>query len=176
MEDEPITTETVGHKQVASKSSRSSLINKSILVGRLVATPTRKATTNATPVRTARVATNDRGEAEFHNLVLWRRQAEFAAQWMTKGRLVTTKAGSRAVVDRRRLPPSLAPSRPSPIPSSPSRDGNRTTPSEPQGLGPGIVPGPVPVAAQQRTVRRAPYFGPRLLNVSPSRHNVSCDR
>jgi single-strand DNA-binding protein len=35
-----------------------------------------------------RVATNDRQEPEFHDCVLWRQLAEFAGQYLAKGRLV----------------------------------------------------------------------------------------
>ena len=58
-----------------------------ILVGRLVATPELRETGNGIHVTTVRIATNDREQAEFHDVVLWRQMAEFAAQYMTKGRL-----------------------------------------------------------------------------------------
>jgi single-strand DNA-binding protein len=59
-----------------------------ILVGRLVATPELRETGNGIHVTTVRVATNDREQAEFHDVVLWRQMADFAAGYMTKGRLV----------------------------------------------------------------------------------------
>ena len=34
------------------------------------------------------VATNDRSEPEFHDIVAWRQAAEFASTYLTKGRLV----------------------------------------------------------------------------------------
>ena len=71
-----------------SNSSRGTSVNRVILVGRLVATPELRETGNGIHVTTVRVATNDREQAEFHDVVLWRQMADFAAQYMTKGRLV----------------------------------------------------------------------------------------
>jgi single-strand DNA-binding protein len=71
-----------------SKGNRGTSVNRVILVGRLVATPELRETGNGIHVTTVRVATNDREQAEFHDVVLWRQMADFAAQYMTKGRLV----------------------------------------------------------------------------------------
>jgi single-strand DNA-binding protein len=38
-------------------------------------------------VTTVRIATNDREQPEFHDVVLWRQLADFATSYMTKGRL-----------------------------------------------------------------------------------------
>jgi single-strand DNA-binding protein len=57
-----------------------------ILVGRLVATPGVHTTGSGVPVTTVRVATNDREEPAFHDVVLWRQLAEFAGAYMSKGR------------------------------------------------------------------------------------------
>jgi single-strand DNA-binding protein len=63
-------------------------VNRVILVGRLVATPELRETANGIHVTTVRVATNDREQAEFHDVVLWRQQADFAVTYLTKGRQV----------------------------------------------------------------------------------------
>ena len=73
-------------------------LNKVILVGRLVTDPELRATPNGQSVCSFRLATNrvwkDRktGErkekAEYHNIVLWRKLAEIAHQFLKKGSLV----------------------------------------------------------------------------------------
>lgn len=57
------------------------------LVGRVVATPELRTTGSGISVTTIRIATNDREVPEFHDVVLWRQQAEFAAKYLAKGRL-----------------------------------------------------------------------------------------
>jgi single-strand DNA-binding protein len=79
------TTETPSTE--SSKTPRGTSVNRVILVGRLVATPELRVTGNGTHVTTVRIATNDREQAEFHDVVLWRQMADFAAQYMAKGRL-----------------------------------------------------------------------------------------
>lgn len=64
------------------------------------ATPELRETGNGAHVTTVRVATNDREQAEFHDVVLWRQLADFAATYMTKGRLVYVEVGSRAAPGR----------------------------------------------------------------------------
>lgn len=71
-----------------AKNPRGTSVNRVILVGRLVATPELRETGNGIHVTTVRVATNDREQAEFHEVVLWRQLADFATGYMTKGRLV----------------------------------------------------------------------------------------
>ena len=71
-----------------AKSSRGTSVNRVILVGRLVAKPELRETGNGIHVTTVRVATNDREQAEFHDVVLWRQQADFAVTYLTKGRQV----------------------------------------------------------------------------------------
>ena len=73
-------------------------LNKVILVGRLASDPEMRSTQAGQPVcnfrmATSRVWTNrDSGQkqekTEFHNIVLWRRLAEIASQFLTKGSLV----------------------------------------------------------------------------------------
>jgi single-strand DNA-binding protein len=59
-----------------------------ILIGRLVATPELRKTGNGIHVTTVRIATNDREQPEFTDVVLWRQNADFAGTYLTKGRLV----------------------------------------------------------------------------------------
>lgn len=73
-------------------------LNKVILVGRIATDPEMRSTPAGQPVCTFRLATNrvwterDSGKkqekAEYHNIVLWRRLAEIASQFLTKGSLV----------------------------------------------------------------------------------------
>ena len=71
--------------------------NKVILVGRLVSDPEMRSTPNGQSVCSFRLATNQvwvdsktgqkQQAGEFHNIVLWRRLAEIASQFLTKGSL-----------------------------------------------------------------------------------------
>ena len=73
-------------------------LNKVILVGRLTQDPQLRNTPSGQAVCSFGLATNriwtDRNtsekkkQAEFHNIVLWRRLAEIASQYLTKGSLV----------------------------------------------------------------------------------------
>ncbi len=72
-------------------------VNKVILVGNLGKDPELKHTGSGTAVTTMTVATNERykdknGEwqdrTEWHNVVLWQRLAEIAAEYLKKGRSV----------------------------------------------------------------------------------------
>ena len=72
-------------------------LNKVILVGRVVADPEIRSTPSGQQVCSLRIATNriwrdaggERKETtEYHNVVLWRRLAEIASQFLTKGSLV----------------------------------------------------------------------------------------
>ena len=74
------------------------MVNKVLLIGHLAADPDVKATPSGTYVARMRLATNtyagkdDEGKAkertEFHNLVAFAKVAEFAGQYLKKGRLV----------------------------------------------------------------------------------------
>ncbi len=74
------------------------MVNKVILVGNLAADPDVKATPKGTYVANMRLAThtylgkddegNAREQTEFHRLVAFGRTAEFAGQYLHKGRLV----------------------------------------------------------------------------------------
>jgi single-strand DNA-binding protein len=70
------------------RTARSDSVNQVILIGRLVATPEMRQTASGKSVTTARVATNGRTSAEFHDVVLWSQMAEFACTHLGKGRLV----------------------------------------------------------------------------------------
>ncbi len=71
------------------------MLNRVILIGRLVADPELRYTPSGVPVANFRIAvdrpfTNAAGEREtdFINIVAWRQRAEFAANYLGKGRLV----------------------------------------------------------------------------------------
>ena len=72
----------------AERSSGGTSVNRVILVGRLVAAPELRITSSGRHVTTARVATNDREQPEFHDVVLWNQLADFATAYMAKGCLV----------------------------------------------------------------------------------------
>lgn len=72
-------------------------LNKVIIVGRVTADPQVRTTPGGQSVLTLGVATNrtwtdkngaKQDETEFHNVVLWGRQAEIAGQYLTKGATV----------------------------------------------------------------------------------------
>lgn len=73
-------------------------LNKAILVGRVATDPDMRSTPAGQPVCNFRLATSrvwtNRGsgekqqKTEFHNIVLWRRLAEIASQFLVKGSLV----------------------------------------------------------------------------------------
>ena len=71
------------------------MINRVVLVGRLARDPELRYTPSGVAVASLRIAV-DRGftkedgtrEADFFSVVAWRQSAEFAANYLTKGRLV----------------------------------------------------------------------------------------
>lgn len=73
-------------------------LNKAIIIGNLTADPILRNTPSGNPVCNFSVATNrvwtdknsgaKQQKTEFHNIVLWRRLAEIASQFLTKGSLV----------------------------------------------------------------------------------------
>ncbi len=72
-------------------------LNKVIIVGRVTANPELRTTPGGQSVTTLGVATNrtwtdknnqKQEETEFHNVVIWGRQAEVATQYLTKGATV----------------------------------------------------------------------------------------
>ena len=72
--------------------------NKVILIGRLAVDPEMRSTPNGQSVCTFRMATSrvwtdkssgqKQEKTEYHSIVLWRRLAEIASQFLTKGSLV----------------------------------------------------------------------------------------
>lgn len=80
----PTQTEIPG----TEKPARAASVNRVTLVGRLVAAPEMRTTGSGLHVTTVRVVTNDREQPEFHDVVLWRQLADFAVNYMAKGRLV----------------------------------------------------------------------------------------
>jgi single-strand DNA-binding protein len=72
-------------------------LNKVFLIGRLVSTPETRTTPSGQTVCSFRMATNrmwtnnqtgqKQEQTEYHNIVLWRRLAEIASQFLTKGSL-----------------------------------------------------------------------------------------
>jgi len=72
------------------------MLNRTVLIGRLCADPEVKYTPAGVQVATFRLAVNritknEAGEydADFFNIVAWRRTAEFVGNYLTKGRLVS---------------------------------------------------------------------------------------
>jgi single-strand DNA-binding protein len=77
------------------RKEREKVFNKAILVGRLCNDPELRYTPSGVAVANFRLAvdrqfTNPQGEREtdFIDIVAWRQDAEFAANYLTKGRLV----------------------------------------------------------------------------------------
>ncbi len=71
------------------------MLNRVVLIGRLTADPELRYTGSGVPVANFRIAvdrpfTSASGErqTDFINIVAWRQRAEFAANYLTKGRLV----------------------------------------------------------------------------------------
>jgi single-strand DNA-binding protein len=74
------------------------MLNRVVLIGRLTADPELRYTPSGVPVVSFRIAvdrafTNAQGEREtdFINVVAWRKAAEFVANYLTKGRLVSVE-------------------------------------------------------------------------------------
>ena len=74
------------------------MVNRVTLIGRLTADPEVRTTATGTQMANLRLATNEYGgkddsgarreHTEFHNLVLFGRQAEVAASYLRKGRML----------------------------------------------------------------------------------------
>ena len=72
-------------------------LNKVFIIGRLTADPQLRTTPTGTEVATIGVATNrtwvdksgqKKDEAEFHNVVVWGKQASIVKQFLTKGSII----------------------------------------------------------------------------------------
>lgn len=70
------------------KPKRGVGVNSVTLVGRLVADPEFRLSEAGMAKTTMRIATNDRNEPEFHDIVTFSTLAERSAQFLLKGRLV----------------------------------------------------------------------------------------
>lgn len=73
------------------------MLNRVILIGRLTADPELRYTPSGLPVASFRLAV-DRGknqagekETDFINIIAWRQRAEFAANYLNKGRLIAVE-------------------------------------------------------------------------------------
>jgi single-strand DNA-binding protein len=84
---EPTTAESVAQEQTSTKS-RGPSVNRVTLIGRCVADPELRFTGSGKAVTSLRVATNDRQDVQYHDLVCWNGLAEIAGQHLSKGRLV----------------------------------------------------------------------------------------
>lgn len=89
-------------------------VNKVILVGHVGADPEPRYTSAGTAVVNLRMATNevwrdaegkDQDQTEWHRVVLWGKQAEFAANYIKKGQLVCIEGRlqTRTWVDRDKI-------------------------------------------------------------------------
>jgi single-strand DNA-binding protein len=74
------------------------MLNRVILIGRLTADPELRYTPNGVPVAKFRLAVDRRfksasgeRETDFISIVAWRQRAEFAANYLNKGRLVAVE-------------------------------------------------------------------------------------
>ena len=68
------------------------MLNRAILMGRLVADPELRSTQNGTPVITFTLAVNrnfsrsgEQAQTDYIDIVAWRNTAEFVSKWFTKG-------------------------------------------------------------------------------------------
>jgi single-strand DNA-binding protein len=78
------------------RPARQDSVNTVTLIGRFVATPVMRQTGSGKHVTTARVATNDPGGVEYHDVVLWGQLADFATEHLGKGRLVYVEGRLRS--------------------------------------------------------------------------------
>jgi single-strand DNA-binding protein len=70
------------------RKSRGPAVNRVILVGRLASDPELHYTPSGSAVAQLRLATNEGEEPEFHSLSAWSQLAEFAGEYLKKGRLL----------------------------------------------------------------------------------------
>jgi single-strand DNA-binding protein len=81
-------TNATAKQMVSVTKSQGGSVTQVTLIGRLVATPELGETASGKDVTTVRVATNAKSHAEFHDVVLWGQLADFATNYLGKGRLV----------------------------------------------------------------------------------------
>ena len=70
------------------RKSRGPALNRVLLVGRLASDPELRYKPSGSAVAQLRLATNEGEEPQFHQLSAWGKQAEFAASYLKKGRLL----------------------------------------------------------------------------------------
>lgn len=122
-------------------------LNKVILIGRVATDPETRSTPSGQTVCSFRMVTNrvfssangqKQERAEFHSIVLWRRLAEIASQYLTKGALVmiegrietrswqdasgTKKYRTEIVAERMQLGPKSASASPKEKEEAPSQE------------------------------------------------------
>src|ERR1700730_2880198 len=73
-----------------------------ILVGRLASDPEPRYMPSGGPVAQLRLATNEGEEPQFHQLSAWGKQAEFAASYLKKGRLLYVEGRLHGPAQQRR--------------------------------------------------------------------------
>jgi len=89
LRDQATAVATAPEQEASSPSRfRGPSLNRCSVIGRLCADPEHKYTSSGIAVTKLRIVTNDRQEAEFHDVVVWRQLAEIAAKYLAKGRLV----------------------------------------------------------------------------------------
>jgi single-strand DNA-binding protein len=88
-------TEPAGDGQQPRRRSGPAL-NRVQLIGRLAIDPELRYTSTGIPVARLRVATNEAGTVEYHDVVVWRQVAEFAGTYLAKGRLVFVEGHLRS--------------------------------------------------------------------------------
>src|ERR1700736_3649318 len=74
--------------QESGRKSHGPALNRVTLVGRLASDPELHYTPSGTAVAQLRLATNEGEEPQFHNLSAWGKVAEFAGNYLKKGRLL----------------------------------------------------------------------------------------
>lgn len=81
---------TVSSTETSSpdRRSRGPAVNRVVLLGRLTADPVLRFTPAGVAVCNLRVATNERDEPEYHDVVAWRELAQLCAEHLGKGRLI----------------------------------------------------------------------------------------
>ncbi len=85
------------HRGIAHRKE-DGMLNRVVLIGRLTADPELRYTPNGVPVASFRLAVDRQfksqggeRETDFINIVAWRKSAEFAANYLTKGRLISVE-------------------------------------------------------------------------------------
>src|SRR3989442_1774838 len=73
---------------VSGRKSRGPALNRVTLVGRLASDPELHYTPSGSAVAQLRLATNEGEEPQFHSLSAWGKLAEFAGEYLKKGRLL----------------------------------------------------------------------------------------